>query len=169
MSFAQSLLPEYDHEMAGCRTTLERVPMDHYGFKPHPKSYTLGQLANHLAGIGGWVESTMNLTELDFSLPETQARVPAPATTREELLRIFDEGSAKGRVALAAAADADFSVVWSGKSQGQVIFAMPRIAVYRSFIMNHAIHHRAQLCVYLRLLDVPVPALYGPSADETGA
>ena len=169
MSIAQTLLPEYDHEMAGCRTTLERVPDGRFDFKPHAKSITLEQLANHLASIPGWVGSTMETTELDFSSPETRASMPPPVHTRAELLAMFDRGAAKGRALLAAAADADFGVIWSGKADGKVLFAMPRIAVYRSFIMNHAIHHRAQLGLYLRLLDVPVPSLYGPTADETGA
>lgn len=169
MSIAQTLLPEFDHEMAGCRTTLERVPDGRFDFQPHPKSMTLQQLANHVASIPGWGASTMTTTELDFSLPETRAKMPAPVTTRKALLESFDQGAAAARASLAAAADADFAVTWSGKSDGKVLFAMPRIAVYRSFILNHLIHHRAQLSLYLRLLDVPVPALYGPSADETGA
>jgi len=168
MSIAQTLLPEFDHEMAGCRKTLERIPDESFAYKPHAKSFSLGELANHLATVPGWVASTMTTTELDFSSPEVRAKMPAPVHTRAALLSLFDGGVAQARELLAGAADADFSVVWSGKSQGQVLFAMPRTTVYRSFIMNHAIHHRAQLCVYLRMLDVPVPALYGPSADETG-
>jgi uncharacterized damage-inducible protein DinB len=166
MAIAQTILPEFDHEMAGCRKTLERIPDAKFGFKPHPKSSSLGDLANHLAAVPGWVTSTMGATELDFSAPETLAKMPDKAHTREALLAVFDRGVASGRALLAGAPDSDFGVVWSGKSQGQTLFALPRIAVLRSFILNHAIHHRAQLGVYLRLLDVPVPALYGPSADE---
>jgi uncharacterized damage-inducible protein DinB len=169
MSLAQALLPEFDLEMAGCRTTLERVPDGRFDFQPHPKSSTLEQLANHVASIPGWVASTMDRTELDFSSPEARASMPPAMHTRAELLALFDRGAAKGRALLAAASDADFGVLWSGKADGKVLFTMPRIAVYRSFILNHAIHHRAQLGLYLRLLDVPVPALYGPTADETGA
>jgi uncharacterized damage-inducible protein DinB len=166
MAIAPTLLPEYDHEMAGCRTALERVPAAQFGFKPHPKSYTLGQLANHLASVPSWLTTTLTTTELDFIDPATAARMPLPATTTDSLLAIFDQGVQAARVALAAASDADFMTIWTGKSHGKVLFAFPRIAVYRSFIMNHMIHHRAQLTVYLRLLDIPVPALYGPTADE---
>lgn len=168
MSLAQSLLPEFDHEMAGLRRSLARVPAEHYEFRPHPKSFTLGQLANHLATVPAWAASTMATTELDFALPETQARMPKPGTSPEEVLAIFDQGVATAREAITAAADADFAVIWSGKSEGKTLFAFPRIAVLRSFVLNHAIHHRGQLTVYLRLLDIPVPALYGPSADEGG-
>ena len=166
MSLAQSLLPEYDHEMAGCRTTLERVPEASLAFRPHPKSSTLEQLANHLASIPDWFADTMATVEMDFSSPEVREQMPAAVHTRGELLARFDQGVAKGRACLAEAKDEDFAVIWSGKSDGQVLFAMPRLAVYRSFILNHAIHHRAQLGLYLRLLEQPVPALYGPSADE---
>jgi uncharacterized damage-inducible protein DinB len=168
MAIAQTLLPEYDHEMAGCRKTLERIPDGQFGFRPHPKSFTLGELANHLATIPGWVAGTLATTELDFASPEAKAQMPAPVHTREALLALFDRGVAEGRRQLAATADSDFGVTWSGKQDGQVLFALPRIAVYRGFIMNHAIHHRAQVGVYLRLLDQPVPALYGPSADDAG-
>ena len=166
MAIADSLLPEFDHEMAGLRRTLERVPAPRLDYRPHPKSATLGELANHLAGVPAWVGSTMGGTELDFASPEVRALIPPPQATREGLLEVFDHGVAEARAALAAASDADFLVVWSGKNHGQTLFAMPRIGVVRSFVLNHAIHHRAQLGVYLRLLDVSVPALYGPSADE---
>jgi uncharacterized damage-inducible protein DinB len=169
MTIAQTLLPEYDHEMASCRKTLERVPDGSFAYQPHPKSFSLDQLANHVASIPGWMASTMETVELDFASPEARASMPPPVHTRAELLALFDRGAAKGRALLAAASDADFGVTWSGKVDGKVLFAMPRIAVYRSFIMNHAIHHRAQLGVYLRMLDVPVPAIYGPTADEPNA
>ena len=168
MSIAQTLLPEYDHEMAGCRKELERLPDGQFDFKPHAKSSTLGQLANHLATIPGWLTTTMRDTEMEFNDPVVRASMPAPVGTREALLALFDQGAAKGRAALAEVPDAGFAVTWTGKSDGKVVLAMPRIAVYRGFIMNHLIHHRAQLGVYLRLLDVPVPAIYGPSADEVG-
>jgi len=135
-------------------------------FRPHPKSFTLHDLANHLVTVPGWTVSTMTLTELDFGLPETQARQPKPSDTVEGLLRTLDAGVEGALEALTRAADGDFQVVWTLKNQGQTVLAMPRLAVYRSFVMNHLIHHRAQLAVYLRLLEVPVPAIYGPSADE---
>jgi len=166
MALAKALLPEFEHEMATLRRVLERIPANRLDYRPHPKSFTLGDLANHLATIPGWTISTMTETELDFGLPETQARQPKPSTTTEGLLRTLDAGVEGALKALDGASDEDFHVVWTLKNQGQVLFAMPRIAVYRGFVMNHLIHHRAQLAVYLRLLDVPVPSIYGPSADE---
>jgi len=127
----------------------------------------MGQLANHLAGVPAWLATTMTTTELDFVDPATAARMPLPSTTTEDLVKAFDQGIQEARAALAAGSDADFMTVWTGKAQGKVVFSIPRLAVYRSFIMNHMIHHRAQLTGYLRLLDLPVPALYGPSADES--
>ncbi|NTV73404.1 MAG: damage-inducible protein DinB [Holophaga sp.] len=166
MSIAQALLPEFEHEIAGVRRVLERIPVEHLEYRPHPKSMTLGQLANHLATMPGWIVSTLSRTELDFALPETRALMPEPSTTIEGLLSTLDAGREEASKALAKASDADFQVTWSGKADGKVLFAMPRIAVVRGFVLNHAIHHRAQATVYLRMLDVPVPALYGPSADE---
>jgi uncharacterized damage-inducible protein DinB len=164
MNLAQTLLPEYDHEMAGCRKELERVPDGRFDYQPHAKSYTLGQLANHVATIPGWLKSTMRDTETEFA----KAAMPPPVATREALLAVFDRSAAEGREILAALPDGEFAVIWTGKSDGKVVLALPRIAVYRGFIMNHLIHHRAQLGVYLRMLDVPVPSIYGPSADEPG-
>lgn len=166
MSIAKALLPEFEHEIAGVRRVLERIPVEHLDYRPHPKSMTLGQLANHLATMPGWIVSTLSRTELDFALPETRALMPKPSTTIEGLLSTLDAGREEASKALAAATDADFQVTWSGKAEGKVLFAMPRIAVVRGFVLNHAIHHRAQATVYLRMLDVPVPALYGPTADE---
>lgn len=168
MSIATTLLPEFDHEMAGIRKVLERIPADRFDFKPHPKSFSIGHLASHLATVPAWASSTMTTTELDFGSPELKASMPKPATSPLEALALFDEGVVKARDLIARAADGDFAVVWSGKSDGKTVFAMPRLAVLRTFILNHAIHHRGQLTVYLRLLDLPVPALYGPSADEGG-
>jgi uncharacterized damage-inducible protein DinB len=166
VSISQSLLPEFKHETAGLRRVIERIPADRLDYRPHPKSFTLGELANHLVTVPGWAAGTMTTLELDFSLPETRAKMPKPSTTVEGMLDILDGGVKMALEALSQAADADYQVVWSLKNEGQVLFAMPRIAVYRGFVMNHLIHHRAQLTVYLRLLDVPVPSLYGPSADE---
>ncbi len=166
MSITQSLLPEFEHELAGLRRTLERVPVDRLDYRPHPKSFTLGELANHLASIPSWTVSTMTAVELDFSLPENQAKMPKPSATVEGMLRILDEGVVAAREALIQASDADYQVAWSLKNEGQVLLTLPRIAVIRGFVLNHLIHHRAQLTVYLRMLDIPVPSLYGPSADE---
>jgi uncharacterized damage-inducible protein DinB len=162
MAINEALLPEYDQEIAATRSLLERVPAKDAGWKPHPKSMPLGALAVHVAMLPSWVAATMTMTELDFSTSPP----PPPFTTVEELLASFDKSAAEGRAAIAKAADADFAVPWSLKGGGQTYFTLPRAAVLRSFVLSHLIHHRAQLGVYLRLLDVPVPGLYGPSADE---
>ncbi len=110
----------------------------------------------------------MRETETEFNDPQIKASMPAPVGTRDALLTLFDRTASQGREILAATPDGEFAVTWTGKSDGKVVLALPRIAVYRGFIMNHLIHHRAQLGVYLRMLNVPVPAIYGPSADEPG-
>jgi uncharacterized damage-inducible protein DinB len=166
MTLSQSLLPEFDHEMAGTRRTLERVPEDRLGWRPHAKSMTLGGLATHLANIPSWIGYTIKLDSLDV------APVGAPPWREEEktsqaaLLGHFDAHVAEGRTLLAAATDEHLLGPWTLLAGGKAVFTMPRIATLRAFVMNHNVHHRAQLGVYLRLLDVPVPGLYGPSADE---
>ena len=164
MALKDLLLPEFDQEAATTRRILERVPAQDAGWKPHPKSASLGALAVHVANLASWLGTTLTTTELDLAVTPT----PAPFTTVEALLATFDRNVASSRAALAKAVDADFAVLWSLKSGDQVFFTLPRAAIVRSFALSHLIHHRAQLGVYLRMLDVPVPALYGPSADEPG-
>lgn len=168
MSIADSILPEFEQEMAGTRRTLERVPDDKLEWKAHPKSNTIGWVAAHLAEIPGWVEGTMTQDSWDISPPgEDPYQTPA-LTSRKQILEFFDANVASAKKAIAAAKDADFLKEWSLLVGGNAVFTMPRIAVLRTFVLNHAIHHRAHLCVYLRLNDIPVPGLYGPSADEEG-
>ena len=162
MSIAQSLLPEFDHEMVNTRKTLERVPENKLDYKPDPKSMSLGKLASHVAEMVGFVPATMQLPS--FDVPADMK--PFEATTRKQLLDKFDESASSARAALAATSDQAFMQEWTLSFAGNAMFTMPRIAVYRSMIMNHVIHHRAQLTVYFRLNGIPVPALYGPSADE---
>ncbi len=166
MSIAQSLLPEYDHEMATTRKYLERTPLAQKDWKPHPKSMALGQLAGHLSELPSWMVATLTRTELDLNPPGGTGYTPPKLTTVEALVASFDGHVKAGREALAAAGDADFMVPWALKSAGATIFSMPRIAVLRGFVMSHMIHHRGQFSVYLRLRDVLVPSSYGPSADE---
>jgi len=166
MSIAQSLLPEYDHEMATTRKVLARLPAEKYGWTPHPKSMTLGALASHLVEVPSWVTPTLTRTELDLNPPGGPAYAPPTFASVAELLAAFDANVKQGRAALAATSDADFMVPWSLKSDGQALMTLPRIAVMRSFVMNHLIHHRGQFTVYLRLRGVPLPQTYGPSADE---
>ena len=165
MPIAEALLPEYDHELATTRRVLERVPDADFGWKPHEKSMTLGQLAGHVANIPFWLSMTMDASFYDLTAGDAEATLAAPAS-RDVLLREFDEKVKRARASLAKATDAEMMAPWALKNGGQEIFSMPRATVVRSFVMNHLIHHRGQLSVYLRLRDVPLPAIYGPSADE---
>ena len=166
MALSESLLPEFDHEMANTRKTLERVPEGKFDWKPHEKSTAMGGLATHLSNLPTWAIYTINQDSLDLA-PEGKPLPPAPAVkSQSELLETFDSNVAKARAAIAAASDAELFKPWTLLSNGKQILTLPKIAVLRSFVMNHTIHHRAQLGVYLRLNDVPVPSIYGPSADE---
>ncbi len=164
-ALAASFLPEFDAEMAGTRKTLERVPEASFGWKPHPKSFSMGDLASHLASIPGWLTVTLTADSFDTAPGGTPLSFPA-AATREELLSRFDKNVAEARAALTATGDAAFAGSWSLLANGEALFTMPRGACVRGFVLNHLVHHRAQLGLYLRLNGVPVPALYGPSADE---
>lgn len=167
MAISQALLPEFDHEMANTRKTLERVPEDKFGWKPHEKSMTLGRLASHLAEIPGWTGHALNQDSLDVNPPGGQQEQAANVASRKELLALFDKNVASARAAIAGAGDEVFGKPWTLLNGGKEVFTLPRAAVLRSFIMSHSIHHRAQLGVYLRLNNLPVPSIYGPSADES--
>ena len=161
-NLSQALLPEFDHEMANTRKSLERVPDDKLSFKPHAKSMALGGLASHLATINHWTDAILGQDSFDVATAP-----PTPAlTTRAAIVAEFDKNLALARKNIAGATDAQLFKPWTLLANGQTVFSMPRIAVLRSFILNHTIHHRAQLGVYLRLNDIPVPSIYGPSADE---
>jgi len=163
MSLVGALLPEFDREMATTRTVLERVPEDRFDWKPHAKSFSLGALATHVATLPVWATET--LTHPDIDLDPNQAP-PSALPSRKELLAAFDTNVAAARAALVGKTDAELLATWSLKRGGRTLFTMPKTAVLRSFVLNHLVHHRGQLTVYLRLLDVPVPSVYGPSADE---
>lgn len=166
MALSEALLPEFDNEMANTRKTLERVPEDKFGWKPHEKSGSMGWLAGHLANIPSWVNFTIREDSLDLAPQGVPVQPLPPPNSRKELLDTFDKNIAAARAAIAGASDPHLAKPWSLLNNGTPILTMPRIAVLRSFVMNHIIHHRAQLGVYLRLNNVPVPAIYGPSADE---
>jgi uncharacterized damage-inducible protein DinB len=166
MRIAETLLPEFDEEMKGTRKVLARLPEERFDWQPHPKSMSLGRLANHVVDMVGWGAMVLRETELDLAPEGAPAWELPNHTTRETLLAAFDANVAETRAALAAAADAEFGVPWALRAGAQVYFTLPRAVVLRSMVFNHLVHHRAQLTVYLRLLDVPVPGLYGPSADE---
>jgi len=158
----EGMLGEFDHEMAGTRKVLERTPADKLGFRPHEKSWTLGELATHLARLPQWVPITLKESEFDYHPDRVQEALTSPA----EILSAFDRSAAAARAALAGCSPAVLGETWTFKVNGVVSFAMPKAAVYRVFCMNHHMHHRGQLTIYLRLTDTPVPGLYGPSADD---
>lgn len=155
-------IPEFEHEAALTRKTLERVPLEQGDWKPHEKSFTLRQLASHLATIPSWTAVTLQQEELDMD-PDDQA---PQFDTREAMLDAFDRSVEEARQVLADTSGEQLMGTWTLKSGGATVLSMPRLAVLRGFVLNHAVHHRAQLGVYLRLLGVPVPSIYGPSADE---
>lgn len=163
MAIVDALLPEFDHEMTTTRKVLERVPDGKFDWKPHAKSFSLGALATHVATLPMWGEETLEHSEID--LPGVQP--PLAPASKAELMATFDKHVAATRAALAGKTDAELMGMWTLKQGGKTIFSMPKTAVLRSFVVNHLIHHRGQLTVYLRLLDVPVPSIYGPSADES--
>ncbi len=167
MALSESLLPEFDHEMANTRKTLERVPLNRSDWKPHEKSMAMGSLATHLSNIPTWAVYTLAQDSLDLA-PGGEPLPPAElAKSEADLLATFDANVAKARAVIADAADPEFFKPWTLMSNGNTILTMPKVAVLRSFVMNHLIHHRAQLGVYLRLNDIAVPSIYGPSADES--
>ena len=163
MKISEAMLPEFDHEMANTRKTLERIPEDKLGFKPHEKSMLLGRLAGHIAELAGWATSTITMDYLNLTMENYK---PAVATSRQQVLEIFDKNVKEARAAIAGASDEHLMKPWTLEFNGRKLFTMPRAAVLRSSCFNHIIHHRAQLGVYLRLNNIAVPALYGPSADE---
>jgi len=165
MAIKDALLPEFDHEMGNTRTTLERVPDDKFSWKPHEKSFPMGNLAGHLANLAGWATVTINQDSLDLA-PGGEPQFPPPINSTAEVLKTFDDNVVAARAAIAGASDEHLLKPWSLLMNGKTIMTMPRVAILRSFVMNHSIHHRAQLGVYLRLNDISVPSIYGPSADE---
>lgn len=161
MTIAQSLLPEFDHEMATTRRVLERVPDERAEWKPHPKSFAMGHLAQLLSWMPGWITNALRETRLDLG-----SGVGYSFEKTGKLLADFDRNVQEARAALEAASDADLEVPWSLTRGEHVLMTFPRGVVVRQHI-NHLIHHRGQMSVYLRLVDVPVPSIYGPTADES--
>jgi uncharacterized damage-inducible protein DinB len=166
MPLKDLLLPEFDQEMASTRKTLERIPEDKFDWKPHEKSMALGYLATHLANLPSWAVNAISADSLDLAPPSAPPYQMPVASSRAEVVEMFDQNVAAARAAIAGASDEHFMTPWSLLKGGQTILTFPRLTVVRSFVLNHGIHHRAQLGVYLRLNDVPVPSIYGPSADE---
>jgi uncharacterized damage-inducible protein DinB len=161
MSLGEALLMEFDQEAQTTKRVLERIPDDKLAWKPHPTSFSLGQLALHIAGGPGQIVAAVSQDSAEapnFSQPE--------AKSRQEVLETYSKSMATARAALKSMDDARLVSMWSVTKNGKPIMEMPRIAFLRSILMNHAYHHRGQLSVYLRMLEVPVPPIYGPSADE---
>ena len=154
---------DLERELATTRRMLERLPDEHFAWKPHEKSMSLGALGAHLANLLWWQTIILQQDELDFAAPQPPRTVPE---NREALLRVFDEKAAVLREALAQTDEADLARTWTLKQGDHVIISQPKAAILRSFGISHMVHHRGQLSVYLRLLDVPVPPSYGPTADE---
>jgi uncharacterized damage-inducible protein DinB len=162
MPMAQMLLPEFDQEIKNTRRLLECIPDGKFDYKPHDKSMTLGRLAGHVAEIPSYGTATIRLDKLEMKGGEQQFT----PTTKKEVLEAFDKYAAEARAAIAGASDEDLAKIWSFHYAGKEVFSMPRVAVLRGMMMNHLIHHRAQLGVYLRMNNVEFPGMYGPSADE---
>ena len=164
MRIIDPLIQEFTHECQLTRKVLERVPRAHYAWRPHEKSMTLGRLAGHIAENPGWGTATLqhDVLVLDGSFAAYTAESP------EHMLERFDREVADALAAMQHATDEQMRATWCMKdTEGRIILEMPRAAVFRTFILNHMVHHRGQLTVYLRMLDVPLPAIYGPSADES--
>lgn len=161
MTISQMLLPEFDQEMANTRKMLECVPEDKFDWKPHPKSMTMGRLASHVAEMVDWALVTVTTDKLELT-PDMK---PFSAANRKELLEKFDKSNAEARKAIEGASDEQLAKTWSLIYGGQPVLTMPRAGILRGMVMSHIIHHRGQLSVYLRLNDVAIPGMYGPSAD----
>ena len=159
MTIAESILPEFDMEMAGTRKTLERIPDEKLGWKAHEKSNTIGWVASHLAEIPGWVEGTLTQDAWDVNPPGGEPYRTPELSSRQEILDSFDAHVASARKQIAATSDEEFAKSWSLLSEGETLLTMPKLGVIRTWVLNHTIHHRAHLCVYLRLNDIAVPSV----------
>ncbi|HTD70885.1 MAG TPA: DinB family protein [Gemmatimonadales bacterium] len=166
MPLAELLLPEFDEEMTATRRVLERVPDGKSSWKPHPKSMTLGRLATLVAELPAWAVNTLTRDELDIMPPGGPPLKFEALESTARILELFDRNAAAARAAIAQAPDAEFKKPWAFKVGGRTVTTNPKFTVYRRTVLNHLVHHRGQLTVYLRLNDARVPAVYGPTADE---
>jgi uncharacterized damage-inducible protein DinB len=165
MTQGQILWAELKQEAITTRNILAAVPMDKLDYKPHEKSMTLGRLSTHVAEIIGWWKECLLMDQLDFSVGDFK---PKTFATNADLIAYFDDLLAKTEVILNEAKDEDFTKDWTMRNGEQIYFTMPKAQVVRTWCLNHLYHHRAQLGVYLRLLDIKLPGSYGPTADEMG-
>ncbi len=169
MQISDMVLPEFDHETAVTRLLIERAPESRLSWAPHPRSRTLGDLCLHLAELPLWGVTVMQQTAYDLSPPDALEARPQPRPEPQgAALQRFDEHVGQARAAITGATDADFLARWTLQQAGRTLFTMPRVSVFRSLVLGHLIHHRGQLSVYLRLCDVQLPVIYGPTADTPG-
>ncbi len=166
MPTADALVAELEHEAKTTRSLIARVPDDSAAWKPHGKSMSMGELAIHLANIASYGMPVATRPELNFQSPDGSGVTHAKWTSHDEALALFDRNLEATKRAISAVTDAQLRDVWTLRAGDHVVFTLPRIAAWRTFVMSHQIHHRGQLSVYLRLNDIPVPPIYGPSADE---
>jgi uncharacterized damage-inducible protein DinB len=166
MTIGQSMLPEFDQEMANTRKTLERLPDNQWNWKLHEKCGTVGWYGLHLATLPGWATMTLNTEQFDYAPVDGPGYQPPKLESRQQVLAEFDKNVAEARAAIAKASDAELMKNWSLLAGGNTIFTLPRVACLRGMVFNHIIHHRGQLTMCYRQLGIPVPGLYGPSADE---
>lgn len=166
MKRIESLIMQYDQIAKNARKTIERVPDDKFGWKPHEKSSSMGDLAAHIANLQTWINMSLDVDEFDMNPVNGESIKSPKVTNQKELIELFDKSFESAKKCLENTPDEKLDDNWSLMNQGQVLFTMPKISVVHNFVLHHLIHHNAQLGVYLRLNDIPVPALYGPSADE---
>jgi uncharacterized damage-inducible protein DinB len=165
MGISDTLLPEFDHETVTTRVVLECVPEAQAAWRPHARSRSLGELAMHIAQLPVWMSIALERKEFDANPPDGRRMAVAAFESGRQLLQVYDANVALARTLLTAATDGELMVQWTLKNGGRVLYTLPRVAAVRSFMLNHTVHHRGQLTVYLRLLDVPLPNVYGPTAD----
>lgn len=166
MAYKDALIAELKMEMASTRKILEKVPTDNPTWKPHDKSMKIGNLAVHVAELPSWIDYILSAPELDLGSMHYK---PVIATSNEQLIGQMDAAVAKAMTALENSKDEDYDEMWTLRNGSHVIFALPKKVVIRSMAFSHHYHHRGQLSVYLRLLDIPIPGMYGPSADDVAA
>ena len=167
MTYAETLLPEFDQEMANTRKVLERIPDDKLDWQAHPKSHTIGWNANHVADLPNWLVQSLTTPSLDIAPVGGEPYRFPKLTSRQEILELCSTRTSRPRGKRSRPSRTrTWASSWTLSQAGKPIFTMPRSAVVRGVVLNHLIHHRAHLCVYLRLNDIPVPGMYGPSGDE---
>lgn len=165
MSMSDRMVPAFDQIIEGTRRHLAAIPDDRLEWRPHEKSFTIGELGTHLANLPMWTMATLGQDAFDVAPPGEEPPRQPPLGSTDQIVAALEENATAARDAIASASDEDMMKDWTLLSGGESLFTLPKIAVLRSFIMDHMIHHRGQLTVYLRLLDVPVPQTFGPTAD----